>query len=477
MKNLKNNLWRYESVHAKLKDGILLDTHKRSEIQKITFTEQETKIISFLKSVNETIEKNRPTLRIAGGWVRDKLLGKSSKDMDICLDTMTGQDFAKIIVDFQEKNNLKKRNIGIIKQNPDQAKHLETATTYLFDQPIDIVHTRSEVYSDDSRIPKVQFGTPKEDALRRDFTVNSLFYNIDKDEVEDLTEKGVQDLKDGIIRTPLDPSQTFLDDPLRLIRCVRFACNFNFLVHPELFEVVKDQKVMDSLLKKVSRERVGIEVQKIMEGSDPIGGVALLQELGVKDAIFCIPKQEESFKNQFKDPIIIKWKDFDDRIKKMRDLYHLEENNRKIVLFACLLYDVDDINGFIVHSLKLPIKLSQEVTDLISYSKSFDKCKSFIEYGHWIRGIKDLWETCLKLNSVIYEKNDLKSIEFLKEHKFDKMIHMKPLLNGTEICNLLNVKPSKRVGDVTNKIIEYQIENFEKITKKDLEEIILKNKW
>jgi tRNA nucleotidyltransferase (CCA-adding enzyme) len=75
-------------------------------------------------------------------------------------------------------------------------------------------------------VPDVKIGTPLEDALRRDLTINSLFYNINKKEVEDFTGKGIEDLKHGIIRTPLDPLQTFLDDPLRILRTIRFATRF-----------------------------------------------------------------------------------------------------------------------------------------------------------------------------------------------------------------------------------------------------------
>lgn len=95
--------------------------------------------------------------------------------------------------------------------NPEQSKHLETAALRLHGPPIDLVHLRSETYTAESRIPTIQVGTPEQDASRRDFTINSLFYNVNQQKVEDLTGKGLDDLKNGIIRTPLDPHITLMD--------------------------------------------------------------------------------------------------------------------------------------------------------------------------------------------------------------------------------------------------------------------------
>ena len=105
----------------------------------------------------------------------------------------------------------------MIAANPDQSKHLETATLRVDGISIDLVNLRSETYTQDSRIPEMVMGTPLQDAERRDFTINSLFYNINQRSVEDFTGKGLQDLRDGIIRTPLDPETTFLDGVTSLL--------------------------------------------------------------------------------------------------------------------------------------------------------------------------------------------------------------------------------------------------------------------
>lgn len=99
----------------------------------------------------------------------------------------------------------------MIAANPDQSKHLETATLRVQDFDLDLVHLRSETYSEASRIPQIETGTPQQDAERRDFTINSLFYNINERTVEDFTGRGLLDLRNGIMATPLEPRITFLD--------------------------------------------------------------------------------------------------------------------------------------------------------------------------------------------------------------------------------------------------------------------------
>lgn len=108
-----------------------------------------------------------------------------------------------------------------IPANPEQSKHLETATMQLHGLSLDLVNLRSETYSSASRIPQIEFGTPLQDAERRDFTINALFYNLHTREIEDFTEHGLQDLRDGIIRTPLAPLVTFLDGVLKTIQITK----------------------------------------------------------------------------------------------------------------------------------------------------------------------------------------------------------------------------------------------------------------
>ncbi|KAM5531520.1 hypothetical protein V8D89_014845 [Ganoderma adspersum] len=183
--------------------------------------------------------------RIAGGWVRDKLLGSQCNDIDIALENMMGVTFAERFVDFcGTTKDLAVKNVAKIESNPDQSKHLETARTTILGIELDFVNLRSEEYAENSRIPtQVVFGTPLQDAVRRDITINALFYNVHTRLVEDHTGKGLDDLQSGTVRTPLSPRETFTDDPLRVLRCIRFASRFGFVMVPELQEAAKDPTI------------------------------------------------------------------------------------------------------------------------------------------------------------------------------------------------------------------------------------------
>lgn len=193
----------------------------------IVLNEAEKELLDVLLAAAQYAETGT-VLRCAGGWVRDKLLGKDSLDIDIALDNMLGKDFAEKVNEYLKSQGKETRNAAVIQSNPDQSKHLETARMKVNNIWIDLVNLRSETYAQDSRIPQMEFGTPEQDAYRRDFTVNSLFYNINKGVVEDLTGKGLDDLRAGIIRTPLPPMETFLDGKYSMpCSCMRHrhACN------------------------------------------------------------------------------------------------------------------------------------------------------------------------------------------------------------------------------------------------------------
>ena len=184
-------------------------------------------------------EQSEPlVVRFAGGWVRDKLLSQDTHDIDVALNIATGVQFASHIENFVHQNPLdieERFHFNTINRNVEQSKHLETATAHFMGIDLDFVNLRSEEYADNSRIPEtMKFGSPKADAERRDLTINSLFYNLHTETVEDFTGMGLDDMKKGIIRTPLDPMSTFMDDPLRVLRAARFAARFNFEITPEV---------------------------------------------------------------------------------------------------------------------------------------------------------------------------------------------------------------------------------------------------
>lgn len=237
---------------------------------------RERRLRNLLVDVARSIDAPQPVvLRWAGGWVRDKLLGSASHDIDVAIDTMTGGQFTAHLLQHCERpdvvaaHGLGKGDVGrphTVARQPDKSKHLETAILRLFGLDLDFVNLRKETYADDSRNPQMEFGTAEEDALRRDATINALFYNLHTEEVEDFTG-GLADMERRVIRTPLEPLQTFKDDPLRVLRLVRFSSRLDFSIDEGTRRFMADPSVLEALKVKISRERVGQELEKMLQGT------------------------------------------------------------------------------------------------------------------------------------------------------------------------------------------------------------------
>ncbi|KAL5601333.1 hypothetical protein BROUX41_002681 [Berkeleyomyces rouxiae] len=269
-----------------------------ASLPRITLSPNETRLKGLLLDLTASLAQSRPddpvVLRWAGGWVRDKLLGIASNDIDVAINCMTGEAFGLELGKFcqqawvVDKYDLKKndlRGLHLIRLNPEKSKNLETATTQLFGVDLDFVNLRKETYAQDSRNPEIEFGTAHEDAMRRDATVNSLFYNLHEDCIEDHTG-GVPDLHSKVIRTPLEPFQTFMDDPLRVLRLVRFASRLGFTITEDTRKCMSDPRVLDALALKITRERVGIELDKMLKGHDPQAALVLINDIELYHAIF-----------------------------------------------------------------------------------------------------------------------------------------------------------------------------------------------
>lgn len=242
---------------------------------------------SFVTYLDDFARQHHPPVecRIAGGWVRDKLLSLPSHDLDVALSIPSGYSFALAFVDFLKGMNVSTGSVGKVAANPEQSKHLETGTTRIMGLECDFVGLRSETYTD-SRIPsQVVPGTPFEDASRRDLTINSLFYNVHSKLVEDYTGKGLDDLARKVARTPLPPRQTFHDDPLRVLRCVRFASRFDLTIAEDVMEAMREEGIKAALRTKVSKERVGIEVTKMLQ-KNPLHALNLIDVHCLHASIF-----------------------------------------------------------------------------------------------------------------------------------------------------------------------------------------------
>ncbi|KAI1775683.1 hypothetical protein F4818DRAFT_385175 [Hypoxylon cercidicola] len=259
-------------------------------------------LLDAAKFIDQSGKAQEPiVLRWAGGWVRDKLLGIQSHDIDTAINVMTGEAFALKLCELCEQpDTIKKHgiaesdvgNLHKIARNPEKSKHLETTTIKLFGYDVDFVNLRKETYTEDSRNPQMEFGTAQEDALRRDATVNALFYNLNTGKVEDFTT-GLTDMKAKLIRTPLEPFQTFMDDPLRVLRLIRFASRLEFTIDAAAAQVMGDSRVLDALRLKISRERVGVEVEKMLKGNHPRKALEYINNHGLYHTIFTDPSKQD----------------------------------------------------------------------------------------------------------------------------------------------------------------------------------------
>ena len=236
----------------------------------INCTDQELKL---LERIGETADKLGVSCFLIGGFVRDKILGRATKDADIVC-TGDGIELAKAVAaTFSHKPQVNFfKNFGTA-----QFKH------HGFD--IEFVGARKESYSPETRKPEVEPGTLEEDQLRRDFTINALAICLNKDNFGQLVDpfNGLDDLHYGIIRTPLEPDITFSDDPLRMMRAIRFAAQLNFTILPETFEAIKRNR---ERLCIISQERTTDELNKIMMSVKPSVGLDLLYKAGLLKEFF-----------------------------------------------------------------------------------------------------------------------------------------------------------------------------------------------
>ncbi|KAI4627835.1 hypothetical protein J4E80_001969 [Alternaria sp. BMP 0032] len=267
------------------------------------------------EQVPEELAKEKIVLRWTGGWVRDKLLKVGSHDIDVAINKMTGEHFGLKMQEYleipgnAEKHGLVDKNDALsghdktkkiapglhkIQANPEKSKNLETATTKILGIDLDLVNLRKETYNEVSRNPEMEFGTAEEDAMRRDATVNAMFYNIHTCQVEDFTGQGHKDMASKIIRTPLEPYQTFKDDPLRVLRLIRFASRLDYTIEPETAKAMGNAEIQDVLKIKISRERVGIELEKMLKGPRPRMALELIDQFGLYRTVFTDPTRELS---------------------------------------------------------------------------------------------------------------------------------------------------------------------------------------
>ena len=209
---------------------------------------------------------------VVGGFVRDIFLERPSNDIDVVV-VGSGIEVAKALKDRLGK----KAHLSVF-------KNFGTAQVKMGDEEIEFVGARRESYSHDSRKPIVEDGTLEDDQNRRDFTINAMAICLNNKRFGELVDpfNGIADLEDGIIATPLDPEVTFSDDPLRMMRCIRFATQLNFQIEEETFDALSR---MADRIKIVSGERIEVELNKIMLAPHPSTGFDYLQRSGLLQII------------------------------------------------------------------------------------------------------------------------------------------------------------------------------------------------
>lgn len=211
-----------------------------------------------------------------GGCCRDEIMGFEIKDLDLAVDLPNGGvKFARWL---QKRHLTTGRPVFFLKYGTAKLRLRRFP-----DDEIELVQTRREQYTrETSRCPEVAFGTIEEDCYRRDFTVNSLYYDITRRKMVDITRKGVDDMHAGLLRTPMDPDATFNDDPVRILRGLRFANRFGWRIDDAVWEAML--RHVDRI-EIVSRERVHSELCKMLNGPDPLGAMELLRSTGVLAAM------------------------------------------------------------------------------------------------------------------------------------------------------------------------------------------------
>ena len=225
-----------------------------------------------LKRIGIVADHESIAVYVVGGYVRDHLLGKEVKDTDIVV-LGSGVEFAKKVAkDFGRTNLILFENFG-------------TAMLPLDDRKLEFVGARKESYSKNSRKPHVEGGTLDDDLLRRDFTVNAMAASLNAKTFGQLVDpfEGQSDLRAGILRTPLDPEITFDDDPLRIMRAMRFSAQLGFTIEPHVLEAAGK---MAKRLAIVSQERISDEFLKIMSSTRPSVGLQIMYDSNVMEIVF-----------------------------------------------------------------------------------------------------------------------------------------------------------------------------------------------
>ncbi len=435
---------------------------------------------SVFKLVSEVSADMDVNSYVVGGWVRDLLLNRPSKDIDIVV-SGNGLELAKNIAQKTGKT----KNLKVF-------KNFGTAMLRIDDWEIEFVGARKESYRAQSRKPLVENGTFEDDIKRRDFTINALAISLNQNNYGELTDlfNGVKDLEKKKIRTPLDPDITFSDDPLRMMRAVRFASQLGFQIDCKAFEAIKKNA---HRLQIVSIERIMDEFNKILMTAKPSVGLKLLKSAGLLQEFF--PELVKLGGTE-----VVKGKAHKDNfLHTIKVVDNLSEKSDSLWLrWAALLHDIakpqtrqfDENVGWTFHGheyfgskmvpkifkrLKLPLtdkmKYVQKLVLLhlrpIALSESIvtDSAvrRLLFEAGDDIDDLMTLCEADITSANEIKVKRYLQNFEEvrrkLKEiEEKDKLRNWQPPVSGNDIMETFDLKPCREIGLIKTAIREAILE-------------------
>ena len=428
-----------------------------------------------LKKIGEAATELNIPCYIIGGFVRDKILGRETKDIDIvCVGD--GISLAKKVA-----TRFKHPQVNIF-------KNFGTAQLKSEDLEIEFVGARKESYEFHSRKPEVEQGTMEDDQNRRDFTINTLAVSLNAHDFGNLIDpfNGLKDLENKIIRTPLPPIETFSDDPLRMMRAIRFATQLDFIITDETFAAIAENKERLSI---VSTERITDELNKIIMTSKPSVGFDLLYKSGLLKLIF--PQMVDLAGAEYIDGKGHK----DNFYHTLQVLDNICTHTHDLWLrWAAILHDIGKPatkkfevgHGWTFHGhevvgsrmvskifnqLKLPqnekMKFVKKMVEL--HLRPISLTKENITDSAIRRLLFDAGDDIDALMTLcradITSKNRQKVTRYLDNFELvsrrlaeveenDKMRNWQPPITGEIIMNEFNLTPSKKVGDLKNAIRE-----------------------
>ena len=433
---------------------------------------------------------------VVGGYVRDLFLERPSNDIDV---VVVGSGIE--VADALRKSLGKKAHISVF-------RNFGTAQVKFKDLEVEFVGARKESYTRGSRKPIVEDGTLEDDQNRRDFTINALAVCLNKDRFGELVDPfdGIYDMEDGIIRTPLDPDITFSDDPLRMMRCIRFATQLNFYIEGETFEALERNA---ERIKIISGERVEEELNKIMMTPTPSKGFVDLQRCGLLKLIMpelsaldiVETRSGRAHKNNFYHTLEV----LDNVCKKSDNLW---------LRWAALMHDIgktkskrwDPLVGWTFHNhnylgakmvpdifrrMKLPMdakmKYVQKMVDLhmrpiaIADDVVTDSAvrRLINDAGDDIDDLMTLCEADITSKNQVRKQRFLENFRMvrekladLKEKDFKRLLQ--PVIDGNEIMEMFNLKPSREVGTLKQTLKNAVLDNKVPNEREPLMELLMK---